>query len=134
VSIAEAVDRWNACSEGVGKEAVVAVLGPGDFFGERALTGHPVRLEAATAMTTATVLIVQKARMIRRLHKQHAFSDRFIAHMLARNIRIEQDLVDQLFNSSEKRLTRTLLLARGMASQTRPIACCRGSLRRRSQT
>jgi CRP/FNR family transcriptional regulator, cyclic AMP receptor protein len=93
-----------------GKEAVVAMLGPGDFFGERALTGHPVRLEAATAMTATTVLIIPKRQMIRRLHDQHALSDRFIRHMLARNTRIEQDLVDQLFNSSEKRLARTLLL------------------------
>ena len=93
-----------------GKEAVVAMLGPGDFFGERALAGHPVRLEAATAMAATTVLIIPKQQMIRRLHEQHALSDRFITHMLARNIRIEEDLVDQLFNSSEKRLARTLLL------------------------
>jgi CRP-like cAMP-binding protein len=93
-----------------GKEAVVGVLGTGDFFGERSLTGHPVRLEAATAMAATTVLKVSKQQMIDLLHDQHAFSDRFIAHMLARNIRIEQDLVDQLFNSSEKRLARTLLL------------------------
>jgi CRP/FNR family transcriptional regulator, cyclic AMP receptor protein len=93
-----------------GKEAVVAMLGPGDFFGERALAGHPVRLEAATAMTATTVLSIPKRQMIRLLHDQHALSDRFITYMLARNIRIEEDLVDQLFNSSEKRLARTLLL------------------------
>ena len=93
-----------------GKEAVVAMLGPGDFLGEEALAGHPVRLAAATAMTATTVLIVPKEQMIRVLHHQHALSDRFIAYMLARNIRIEADLVDQLFNSSEKRLARTLLL------------------------
>ena len=93
-----------------GKEAVVAMLGPGDFLGEEALAAHPVRLAAATAMTATTVLIVQKQQMIRMLHDQHALSDRFIAYMLARNIRIEADLVDQLFNSSEKRLARTLLL------------------------
>jgi len=93
-----------------GKEAVVAILGPGDFFGERALAGHPVRLEAATAMTATRVLAVPKQQMIRLLHDQHALSDRFITYMLARNIRIEEDLVDQLFNSSEKRLARTLLL------------------------
>jgi CRP/FNR family transcriptional regulator, cyclic AMP receptor protein len=93
-----------------GKEAVVAMLGPGDFFGERALAGHRVRLEAATAVTAAKVLIVPKQQMIRLLHVQHALSDRFITYMLARNIRIEEDLVDQLFNSSEKRLARTLLL------------------------
>jgi CRP-like cAMP-binding protein len=93
-----------------GKEAVVAMLGPGDFFGEHALSGHPVRLEVATAMTATTVLVVPKQQMIRRLHDQHALSDRFITYMLARNMRIEEDLVDQLFNSSEKRLARTLLL------------------------
>jgi CRP/FNR family cyclic AMP-dependent transcriptional regulator len=93
-----------------GKEAVVAMLGPGDFFGERALAGHPVRLEAATAMTATTVLSIPKRQMIRLLHDQHALSDRFITYMLARNIRIEEDLVDQLFNSSEKRLARALLL------------------------
>jgi CRP-like cAMP-binding protein len=93
-----------------GKEAVVAVLGPGDFFGEGALADQPVRIGTASAMTEATVLIIEKHEMIRVLHEQHAFSDRFIAHMLARNIRVEADLVDQLFNSSEKRLARTLLL------------------------
>jgi CRP/FNR family cyclic AMP-dependent transcriptional regulator len=93
-----------------GKEAVVAMLGPGDFFGERALTGHPVRLEVATAMSATTLLIIPKGQMIQRLHEQHDLSDRFISHMLARNIRIEQDLVDQLFNSSEKRLARMLIL------------------------
>jgi CRP/FNR family cyclic AMP-dependent transcriptional regulator len=93
-----------------GKEAVVGLLGSGDFFGERALTGHPVRLEAATAVAATTVLVIPKQQMVRLLHDQHALSDRFIAHMLARNIRIEEDLVDQLFNSSEKRLARTLLL------------------------
>jgi CRP/FNR family transcriptional regulator, cyclic AMP receptor protein len=93
-----------------GKEAVLAMLGPGDFFGEQALAGHPVRLEAATAMTATTVLMVPKQQMIRLLHNQAALSDRFITFMLARNSRIEADLVDQLFNSSEKRLARTLLL------------------------
>jgi len=93
-----------------GKEAVLAMLGPGDFFGEQALAGHPVRLEAATAMTATTVLMVPKQQMIRLLHNQAALSHRFITFMLARNSRIEADLVDQLFNSSEKRLARTLLL------------------------
>jgi len=93
-----------------GKEAVVAVLGPGDFFGEGALADQPVRIGTATAMMESTVLVIDKDEMIRVLHEQHAFSDRFIAHMLARNIRVEADLVDQLFNSSEKRLARTLLL------------------------
>ena len=93
-----------------GKEAVVAILGPGDFFGEGALAGQPVRLASATAMTESRILIVPKRQMIRLLHEQHTFSDRFIAHMLARNTRLEEDLVDQLFNASEKRLARTLLL------------------------
>jgi CRP-like cAMP-binding protein len=93
-----------------GKEAVVAMLGPGDFFGEGCLAGQPVRMGSATATERSTVLLVDKAEMGRLLHQQHALSDRFIAHMLARNIRIEEDLVDQLFNCSEKRLARTLLL------------------------
>jgi CRP-like cAMP-binding protein len=93
-----------------GKEAVLAMIGPGTFFGEQALVGQPTRLQAATAMTPTTVLIVPKSQMLRLLHHQSALSDRFITHMLARNIRIEEDLVDQLFNNSEKRLARTLLL------------------------
>jgi len=93
-----------------GREAVVAMLGPGDFFGEGCLAGQSIRMGTATATTDSIVLRVDKARMVRLLHEQHAFSDRFIAHMLARNIRIEEDLVDQLFNSSEKRLARALLL------------------------
>src|SRR2546428_10923954 len=93
-----------------GKEAIVATLRPGDFLGEGALAGHPVRLETARATAASTVLIVPKRQMIRLLHSQRAFSDRFIAHMLVRNARLEADLVDQLFNSSEKRLARTLLL------------------------
>jgi CRP-like cAMP-binding protein len=93
-----------------GKEAVVGMLGPGDFFGEGCLAGQPVRIATATAVAPSRILVVEKRTMIRLLHRQHAFSDRFIAHMLARNIRIEEDLVDQLFNSSEKRLARTLLL------------------------
>jgi CRP/FNR family transcriptional regulator, cyclic AMP receptor protein len=93
-----------------GKEAVVAMLGPGDFFGEGALAGQTVRIETAAALVASRVLVIQTAAMVRLLHEEPAFSDRFIAHMLARNIRIEADLVDQLFNSSEKRLARTLLL------------------------
>jgi CRP-like cAMP-binding protein len=94
----------------VGKEAVVAMLGPGDFFGEGALAGQSIRIETATAVSATTVLVIPKETMIRLLHEEPAFSDRFISFMLARNIRIEADLVDQLFNSSEKRLARTLLL------------------------
>jgi CRP/FNR family cyclic AMP-dependent transcriptional regulator len=103
-----------------GKEAVVAMLGPGDFLGEGCLAGQPLRMATATAVVLSRVLVVQKDAMIRLLHKQHAFSDRFIAHMLARNIRIEEDLVDHLFNSSEKRLARTLLLVARYGKQDRP--------------
>jgi CRP/FNR family cyclic AMP-dependent transcriptional regulator len=94
----------------VGKEAVVAVLGPGDFFGEGCLAGQPTRIGTATSIGPTTTLVVEKSEMVRVLHSEHEFSDRFISFMLARNIRIEEDLVDQLFNSSEKRLARTLLL------------------------
>jgi CRP/FNR family cyclic AMP-dependent transcriptional regulator len=98
-----------------GREAVVAMLGPGDFFGEGCLAGQTVRMGTATAIVPSLVLLVAKDRMLQLLHLQHAMSDRFIAHMLTRNIRIEEDLVDQLFNSSEKRLARALLLlARGV--------------------
>jgi CRP/FNR family transcriptional regulator, cyclic AMP receptor protein len=93
-----------------GKEAIVGIFEPGDFFGEGALSGQPLRLASATTMTASRVLVVQKQRMIQLLHDQHALSDRFLAHLLSRNARIEADLVDQLFNSSEKRLARTLLL------------------------
>jgi CRP/FNR family transcriptional regulator, cyclic AMP receptor protein len=93
-----------------GREAVVAMLGPGDFFGEGCLAGQPVRMGSATALTPSVIMFVGKEKMVRLLHKQHAMSDRFIAHMLSRNIRIEEDLIDQLFNSSEKRLARALLL------------------------
>ena len=103
-----------------GREAVVAILGPGDFFGEGCLAGQPVRMGSATAVTASTVLFVDKEAMVGLLHKQHALSDRFIAHMLARNIRIEEDLVDQLFNSSEKRLARTLLLLARYGKHDKP--------------
>jgi len=94
----------------IGKEAVVAMLVPGDFFGEGALAGQSVRIGSATAAFASSVLIIEKEAMLRLLHDEPAFSDRFIAYMLTRNMRIEADLVDQLFNSSEKRLARTLLL------------------------
>ena len=93
-----------------GREAVVAILGPGDFCGEGCLADQPVCMATATAISATTVLIIEKIEMIRMLHREHEFSDRFIAYMLARNIRVEEDLVDQLFNSTEKRLARTLLL------------------------
>ena len=95
---------------GIGKEAVVAVLGPGDFLGEGCLAGQPMRMGTATAITPTTLLIIEKHEMIRVLRGEHQFSDRFISYMLARNIRIEADLIDQLFNSTEKRLARALLL------------------------
>jgi CRP/FNR family transcriptional regulator, cyclic AMP receptor protein len=94
----------------IGKEAVVAMLSPGDFFGEGALAGQSIRIETATAISPSTVLIIEKAEMVRLLHEEAPFADRFLSHMLSRNLRIEADLVDQLFNSSEKRLARTLLL------------------------
>ncbi|MCL4844931.1 MAG: Crp/Fnr family transcriptional regulator [Acidobacteria bacterium] len=94
----------------IGREAVVAMLAPGDFFGEGALAGQLVRIGTATAMVASTVLSIERDAMVRLLHDEHTFSNRFISYMLARNIRIEADLVDQLFNSSEKRLARTLLL------------------------
>jgi CRP/FNR family transcriptional regulator, cyclic AMP receptor protein len=93
-----------------GKEAVVAVLGPGDFFGEGCLAGQPVRMGTASAITLSAVLIIEKKEMVRVLHDRQELSDRFIAFMLSRNVRIEEDLIDHLFNSSEKRLARTLLL------------------------
>jgi CRP-like cAMP-binding protein len=103
-----------------GKEAVVAVLAPGDFFGEGCLAGQPVRIGSATAITATTVLVIEKQEMIRVLHAEHALSDRFISYMLSRNIRIEEDLVDQLFNSSEKRLARTLLLLARYGKEDKP--------------
>ena len=93
-----------------GKEAVVALIGAGDFCGEGALAGQLYRMGTATAVTQVTALRIQKAEMARALHEHSEFADRFLSHMLARNIRIEEDLVDHLFNSSEKRLARTLLL------------------------
>ena len=103
-----------------GKEAVVAMLGPGDFLGEGALAGQPVRMGTATAVAKSTVLTIDKQRMIRLLHSQPDFSDRFIAYVLARNVRVEADLVDQLFNSSEKRLARALLLLARYGKEEKP--------------
>jgi len=103
-----------------GREAVVALLGPGDFFGEGCLAGQPVRIGSATAVSASTILLINKEKMIRLLHRQHAMSDRFISHMLSRNIRIEEDLIDQLFNSSEKRLARTLLMLARYGQQDKP--------------
>ena len=104
----------------VGKEAVVAILGPGDFFGEGCLAGQSVRMGTATAIAPSTVLVIDKSEMLKVLHEQHDLSDRFIKFMLTRNIRIEEDLIDQLFNSSEKRLARTLLLLARYGSEDKP--------------
>jgi CRP-like cAMP-binding protein len=104
----------------VGKEAVVAILGPGDFFGEGCLAGQLICMATATAIAPTTVLVIEKSEMLRVLHREHEFSDRFIVHMLARNIRVEEDLIDQLFNSTEKRLARTLLLLARFGAQSQP--------------
>jgi len=104
----------------VGKEAVVAILEPGDFFGEGCLAGQPIRMATATAIIPSAVLDIEKSEMFKVLHEQHAFSDRFLTFMLARNIRIEEDLIDQLFNSSEKRLARTLLLLARYGKEDQP--------------
>lgn len=103
-----------------GKEAVVATLRPGDFVGEGGLAGQPVRIATATATSLASLLVIDLKEMMRVLHTEHEFSDRFISYMLKRNIRIEEDLIDQLFNSSEKRLARTLLLLARYGKQDRP--------------
>ena len=103
-----------------GKEAVVAILGTGDFFGEGCLAGQTVRMGTATAITDSTIHVIDKSEMLKVLHEQHALSDQFIAFMLSRNIRIEEDLIDQLFNSSEKRLARTLLLLARYGKEDRP--------------
>src|SRR5687767_14222853 len=104
-----------------GREAVVAMLGPGDFFGEGSMAGQSVRMGSATAIVASTILLVGRDRMVRMLHQHHALSDRFISHMLTRNIRIEEDLIDQLFNSSEKRLARALLLLARYGQQDKPV-------------
>jgi CRP/FNR family cyclic AMP-dependent transcriptional regulator len=93
-----------------GKEATIGILGKGEFFGEACLAGQPLRMLTATAMTDCTVLRITKKAMMEALHREHEFSDLFVGYLLARNIRYEEDLVDQLFNSSEKRLARILLL------------------------
>lgn len=104
-----------------GKEAVVALLSRGDFFGEGCLTGQSLRIGTATAITPTTILVIEKKEMARVLHREHEFSDRFISYLLGRNMRIEEDLVDQLFNSSEKRLARTLLLLAHYGKDDMPV-------------
>jgi CRP/FNR family cyclic AMP-dependent transcriptional regulator len=99
-----------AVASASGKEAVVALLGAGDFLGESCLVGQPQWIGAATAMGSGKALVIEKAEMLRLLHVEHELSDRFISYMVNRHIRTEEDLIDQLFNSSEKRLARTLLL------------------------
>jgi CRP/FNR family cyclic AMP-dependent transcriptional regulator len=103
-----------------GKEAVIAFLHAGDFFGEGCIAGQPLRIATAVAMTPSSVLEIDKKEMIRVIHEEHDFSDRFVAHMLKRNVRVEEDLVDQLFNSSEKRLARALLLIARYGNEGKP--------------
>jgi CRP/FNR family transcriptional regulator, cyclic AMP receptor protein len=103
-----------------GKEAIIAILGPGDFFGEGSLAGQPLRVGNATSIAPCTVLVIDKNEMAKVLHDQHELSDLFINFVLTRNIRIEEDLVDQLFNSTEKRLARTLLLLARYGKQAQP--------------
>jgi CRP/FNR family cyclic AMP-dependent transcriptional regulator len=103
-----------------GKEAIIAVLGPGDFFGEGCMAGQPVRVGNAATITPSTVLVIEKKEMAQVLHEQHELSDVFINFVLTRNIRIEEDLVDRLFNSTEKRLARTLLLLARYGKQEQP--------------
>jgi CRP/FNR family transcriptional regulator, cyclic AMP receptor protein len=103
-----------------GREAVVAMFGPTDFFGEGCMAGQSIRMGTATAITPSTILVIAKSEMLRVLHDEHKLSDHFISYMLAHNIRVEEDLVDQLFNSSEKRLARTLLLLARYGKQEHP--------------
>jgi CRP/FNR family cyclic AMP-dependent transcriptional regulator len=105
---------------GSGKEAVVAMFGPNDFFGEGCMAGQAVRMGSATAITPSTVLVIDKNELLRVLHAEHELSDYFITYMLSHNIRVEEDLIDQLFNSSEKRLARTLLLLARYGKQEQP--------------
>jgi CRP/FNR family cyclic AMP-dependent transcriptional regulator len=103
-----------------GKEAVVAVLGPDEFCGEGCLTGQPLRLATAAAMTESEIMRLEKETMVRVLHEEPAFSEFFVSHLLTRTIRVEADLVDQLFNSSEKRLARALLLLANFGKESQP--------------
>jgi CRP-like cAMP-binding protein len=105
---------------GSGKEAVVAMFGPTDFFGEGCMAGQTLRMGTTTAVTPTTLLVIQKGELLRVLHAEHELSDHFIGYMLAHNIRVEEDLIDQLFNSSEKRLARTLLLLARYGKQEQP--------------
>jgi len=104
----------------VGKEAVVGILGPGDFFGEGCLAGQRICMGTATAITPTSILVIEKSEMMRVLHTEHALSDLFMSYILSRNIRIEEDLIDQLFNSSERRLARALLLLARYGKESQP--------------
>src|ERR1700675_2553560 len=106
---------------GSGKEAVVAMFGPTDFFGEGCMAGQSIRMGTTTAVTPTTLLVIEKAELLRVLHAEQELSDHFIRYMLAHNIRVEEDLVDQLFNSSEKRLARTLLLLARYGKADQPL-------------
>ena len=106
---------------GSGKEAVVAMFGPSDFFGEGCMAGQAVRMGTTTAVIPTTLLVIEKSELLRVLHAEHKLSDHFIKYMLAHNIRVEEDLIDQLFNSSEKRLARTLLLLARYGKQGQPV-------------
>ena len=108
------------CISTQGKKAVVAIMGPGDFFGEGCLRGEPKRLATVTAVTECVIVRMDKANIVRVIHEEPAFAELFIAHLLARNGRVEEDLVDQLFNSSEKRLARTLLLLANFGREGEP--------------
>lgn len=103
-----------------GKQAVIALLEPGTFFGEGCLAGQPLRMSTATATADSTIVVMSKAAMVRTLHTDARFAEMFTAYLLSRNIRIEEDLVDQLFNSSEKRLARILLLLANFGKEGRP--------------
>jgi CRP/FNR family cyclic AMP-dependent transcriptional regulator len=103
-----------------GKEATIGILNEGDFFGEGCLTGQPLRMCSATAMTDCTVMRIEKKSMMDVIHREHSFSDMFVAYLLTRNIRYEEALVDQLFNSSEKRLARVLLLLAQFGKDGKP--------------
>jgi CRP/FNR family transcriptional regulator, cyclic AMP receptor protein len=109
-----------AVVNGAGKEAVVAMFGPGDFFGEGCMAGQLLRIGTTSAITPTTLMVIQKKELVRVLHEEHELSDHFIAYILLRNIRVEEDLIDQLFNSSEKRLARTLLLLARYGKQEQP--------------
>jgi len=114
----------------VRKEAVVAMFGPSDFFGEGCMAGQTIRMGTATAITPTTLLVIEKNELLRVLHAEHELSDHFISYMLSRNIRVEEDLIDQLFNSSERRLARTLCFSRAMENKISRSVYCRKFPRR----